>query len=69
MKTTIDIPDQVLRELVTNSKSNKKKEAILEAIKEFNQKHKLEKLSKYNGTFEGLITKDQLLKLRKIIKV
>jgi len=68
MKTTVDIPDNMLKELVTNSKTSKKKDAILGAIEEFNQRHKLEKLSEYIGTFEGLITKDQLLKLRKTIK-
>ncbi|HMO17923.1 MAG TPA: DUF2191 domain-containing protein [Oligoflexia bacterium] len=68
MKTTVDIPDDMLKELVKNSRSSKKKDAILKAIEEYNRKCKLITLAKHLGTFEGLISKSELSNLRKIIK-
>jgi hypothetical protein len=68
MKTTVDIPDEMLDELIKNSKAIKKKDAILTAIEEYNNKHKFLHLSKYLGTFEGLISRSELEKLRKVSK-
>ena len=65
MKTTVDIPDEVLKELIKNSKTKVKKDAILCAVQEFNQRRKLERLATQLGTFADLISKQELLRLRK----
>jgi len=41
-----------------------KEDAILGAVNQYNQRRKLEKLSSYLGTFESLISKNDLMSLR-----
>ena len=38
MKTTIDIPDSVLQELLDNTQAGTKREAVLTAIEEYNRR-------------------------------
>ena len=64
MKTTIDIPDDTLREVLKNTGAKTKRAAILTAIDEFNRRRRLAKLTAQFGTFEGFISNDELAKLR-----
>ena len=66
MKTTIDIPDQVLREAMKNSGADTKREAVLTALEDFNRKHRQQKLIKLMGTFKSMMTHRQLMKLRQM---
>jgi hypothetical protein len=64
MKTTIDIPDQMLREAMKNAGADTKREAVLQALDDFNRKYRQRKLVKYLGTFKSIMTHRQLMKLR-----
>ncbi len=39
MKTTVDIPDHVLRDAMRNTRSKTKRTAILTALEEMNRRH------------------------------
>ncbi len=65
MKTTIDIPDEALREVLENTGAKTKRGAILTAVNEFNRRRRLAKLTARFGTFEGFISNDELAKLRR----
>jgi hypothetical protein len=64
MKTTVEIPDMEFRELLRNTKTRVKREAINTAIAEFNRRRRLERLSAHLGTFRDFITVRELDALR-----
>jgi Arc/MetJ family transcription regulator len=64
MKTTIDIPEKILKETVRFSGASTKREAVVGALKEYNQRRRISQLSKYIGTFENFMTADELKRLR-----
>ncbi len=64
MKTTIDIPDQELTEVIRLTGARTKREAVVIAISEFNRRKRLESLADSLGTFESLLTPQELRKLR-----
>jgi Arc/MetJ family transcription regulator len=64
MKTTIDIPDEMLKALMKNSKASTKREAVLAALTEFNRRHQLLKVRSFLGTFKNLMTVEELREMR-----
>ncbi|NOY64006.1 MAG: type II toxin-antitoxin system VapB family antitoxin [Nitrospirae bacterium] len=64
MKTTVDIPEKELKELMRLSKAKTKKEAILKAIYEYNRRHRLERLAGMLGTFRDIISQEELERIR-----
>ena len=60
MKTTIDIPDDMLHELIDNTKAHTKRAAILTAIEDYNRKKKIALLANVIGTFDQFMTTDEL---------
>ena len=64
MKTTIDIPEETLRDAVKFSKAKTKREAILTALNEYNRRQRVEKLIKKFGSMDGIMTQEQLRKMR-----
>jgi Arc/MetJ family transcription regulator len=60
MKTTVDIPDADLADLMRATAARTKREAILEAIREYNRKRKLKELATVFGTFREFMTRDEL---------
>ena len=64
MKTTIQIPDNELKELIQHTKAKTKKDAVLTAIKDYNNRQRMEKLAEILGTFEDFMTQDELKKMR-----
>ena len=64
MKTTIDIPDNELKEVMRLTGAKTKKEAVVTAIKEFNRRRKLEKVLAKLGTFKDVMTQEELRKMR-----
>ena len=60
MKTTIDIPDNMLNDLMSNTKAHTKREAVLTAIDDYNRKIKITRLADVIGTFDEFITSDEL---------
>lgn len=71
MKTTIDIPDNVLKEALRFTKAKTKREAIVRAVEDFNRRHKMAGLNKYSGTFTSLMTNDEIegLELKRMRKI
>jgi len=50
MKTTIDIPDKDLEEVMRFSGARTKRAAILTAITEFNRRRKMSRLTRHSAT-------------------
>jgi hypothetical protein len=51
MKTTIDIPDEALRDAIRFAGAKTKRDAVLACIEEFNRQHRMAELVKLLGTF------------------
>ena len=64
MKTSINIPDNVLSELLEFTEKSTKKDAILAAILEFNQRCRQKGLIKKLGTLTGIMSASDLNKMR-----
>ncbi len=64
MKTTIDIPENVLREAMRNSKATTKREAVLAALEEFNRRRRAKKIVATFGTFKHMMTQKELRQMR-----
>lgn len=64
MKTTIEIPNEELEQLIAYTGAKTKKEAINQAIKTYNKLHKMEQLAKKLGTFENFMSTEELNEMR-----
>ena len=64
MKTTIDIPQEVLEEAIRNTGAATKREAVVKALEEFNRRRRLAELIESFGTFENFISNQELEELR-----
>lgn len=64
MKTTIDIPDNELEEVMRLTGAKTKKEAVVTAITEFNRRRKLESVLAKLGTFNDVMTEEELREMR-----
>ena len=64
MKTTIEIPDEELRQVMKYTRAKTKREAVVYAIKDFNKRKRLAQLAKVLGTFEDFMTQDELIEMR-----
>ena len=51
MKTTIDIPENELRDAMRFTHATTKREAVVKVLEEFNRRRRLAELVKYSGTF------------------
>lgn len=60
MKTTVNIPDKVLRDAMRHTKAKTKREAIVKALEEMNRRHSQAELLKYTGKFESLMTNEEI---------
>lgn len=64
MKTTVDIPEKGLREAMVNTGARTKQDAVARAIAEFNRGRRLDELADELGTFDHVITLEELRTLR-----
>jgi Arc/MetJ family transcription regulator len=64
MKTTIDIPDEELRQAMKYTKAKTKREAVVYAIKDFNRRQRMAQLAEVLGTFEDFMTREDLKEMR-----
>lgn len=64
MKTTIDIPDRELRDVVRNTGAATKREAVVTAIEDYNRRRRLEQLVKEFGTMKHFMTQGELARSR-----
>jgi Arc/MetJ family transcription regulator len=69
MKTTIDIPEQVLSEAMKLTHAKTKREAIVTAVTKFNKLKRLEALNaRIRGTFKDFMTQEELKGMREDAK-
>ena len=66
MKTTVDIPEDQLEEAIRHTGAKTKREAVVIALADFNRRRRLEKLAEQLGTFDQVISQEELLRLREI---
>ncbi|HKH47122.1 MAG TPA: type II toxin-antitoxin system VapB family antitoxin [Thermoanaerobaculia bacterium] len=66
MKTTIDIPDEELEEVIRHTHAQTKRDAVVTAISDFNRRKRLEKLAEQLGTFDNVMSLEELMRLREI---
>lgn len=52
MKTTVDIPENELRDAMRFTKAKTKREAVVRILEEFNRRKRMAELVKYAGTFD-----------------
>lgn len=64
MKTTIDIPDEALRDLMAFTRAGTKRAAIVQAVDDFNRRQRMSRLTKYAGTFREFIVQEDLMRMR-----
>lgn len=64
MKTTVDIPDRELQDVIRHTGARTKREAIVTAIVEFNRRRRLARLVERLGTFEHFVSHEELDRLR-----
>lgn len=60
MKTTVDIPDDELREVMRHTKAATKREAIVTAIADFNRRRRMAALVKHAGQCESMVAPEEL---------
>ena len=53
MKTTIDIPEDELRDAMRFMRATTKREAVVKILEEFNRRQRMAELVKYSGTFSN----------------
>jgi len=66
VKTTIDIPEKELREVMKHTRAKTKRDAVVKAIAEFNRRQRLEEVSRMMGTLDGFMTLEELKKMREM---
>ena len=64
MKTTIDIPEEVLREAMEFTGASTKREAIVTAVRDYNNRRKVAQLARHLGSCTELMTPAELEQLR-----
>jgi Arc/MetJ family transcription regulator len=65
MKTTIDIPEKELQDAIEHTGARTKREAVVTALTEFNRRKRLERLAEKLGSFEEMISLEELIASRK----
>ena len=65
MKTTIDIPDKLLRETIRRTNAKTKRDAVVTALEKFNRLQRLREMNaRIKGTFVDFMTQDDLKAMR-----
>jgi hypothetical protein len=60
MKPTIDIPENDLSDAMRLTGAKTKRNAIVTAVQDFNRRKKMAELMKYFGTFESMMTNEEV---------
>ena len=64
MKTTIDIPDDLLRDAMKITKASTKREAVITALQELQRHERAKKIVALFGTFRNFMTQKELRQMR-----
>lgn len=65
MKTTVDIPDQELKDVMRFTQATTKREAIVTAIADFNRRRRMAALIEHAGKADSLMSPEELQALRR----
>lgn len=65
MKTTVDIPDNELRDAMRFARAKTKRHAIVTAIADFNARKRMAELVRHAGTCRALVTTSELQRQRR----
>ena len=60
MKTTIDIPEQALRDAIRYTGAKTKRDAVVFALADFNRRRRAAEVVKALGTFSSLSTNEEI---------
>jgi Bacterial antitoxin of type II TA system, VapB len=60
MKTTIDIPEKELKDAMKFTKAKTKRDAVVQALEDFNRRQRMADLIKYTGTFKSMATMKEI---------
>jgi Arc/MetJ family transcription regulator len=64
MKTTIDIPNELLQDAMKFTHATTKRDAVVTALADYNRRQRMAALTKHMGTCTKLITPDELKTMR-----
>jgi Arc/MetJ family transcription regulator len=65
MKTTIDIPEKLMKETIKHTSAKTKRDAVVTALEKFNRLQRLRELnSRLRGTFVDFMTQEDLKVMR-----
>jgi putative antitoxin of VapBC-like toxin-antitoxin system len=64
MKTSLDIPEKELKDVLRFTKAKTKRDAIVTAVREYNQRKRMAALVKYAGSSSTFMTLEDLMKMR-----
>ena len=67
MRTTVDIPDDELEDVMRFTGARTKREAVVTAISEFNRRRRMAALAKRAGTCPDLMKPEELRRLRRTL--
>ena len=65
MKTTVDIPDGEIEDIIRFTNAKTKREALVTAIVDFNRRKRVADSARYAGTCADLITPEELQAARR----
>ena len=65
MKTTIDIPENELRDAIRFAGARTKRDAVVTALTDYNRRQRMALLTRHLGTCKDLMTAEELTKSRK----
>ncbi len=60
MKTTVDIPDEVLDEAMRYTQATTKREAIVTAMQDYVRRKRMAELVRYSGSSDTLLTNEEI---------
>ena len=64
MKTTIDIPEDVMKDALRISGAPSKREVVLNALRDYVQRKQMAELARHAGSCDELMTVEELRRLR-----
>jgi Arc/MetJ family transcription regulator len=64
MKTTVDIPEKLLKEAMRRSKATTKREAVVAALEEYNRRRQVEEMLSRMGKSDTFMTQAELMDMR-----
>ena len=59
MKTTVDIPEDELKDAMRFTKAKTKREAVVKVLEDFNRRRRMAELVKYSGSFSDRFPTNQ----------